>query len=104
MDTSRGRGNSRRNKAIAKLRGIESVVSSEHKAYLEEIRIIIVELDAMPEGVLKVISNLDRDPAKAIKKLEELVPYEYIDRITKTSERSQGQEELLVLTEEFLNE
>lgn len=94
---------SKRQKAIAKLRALESVVSPTDKDFIKEIRELIKDLDAIPDGVLKEIAALNSNPDKAMEQLEALVPEQYIDDIRKTAERAYGQEEMLVLTEEFID-
>ena len=73
------------------------------KEFIKEVREIIKDLDALPDGVLKDIANLNSNPDKAMEELEELIPEQYIEDIRTTADRASGQEEILVLTEEFID-
>lgn len=66
---------------------------------------VIKDLDGLPNGVLKEISEikLDKDNfGKALDELRELVPNRYLENIFKTAERANDSGKLIVLSEELI--
>jgi hypothetical protein len=94
----------RRQDADTKLEIIWNL-NSEAFEYCELIRKIIYELDALPEWILKEISQLKLKKDNLddmFKRVMEIVPVDYIEKLLWVWEKNKWDEEYILLTEQFL--
>lgn len=82
-----------------------SDLHQEAVEYCSAIKKIIDELDALPEGVLKELSQIKLDKsnlANIFARVKEIVPETYIEDLLALWEKNKGDEEYILLTEQFL--
>ena len=94
----------RRQEAEARL-DILSELYVPSKDYCDDIRKIIYELDALPEGVLKELAMLKINkisPEETFEAVKELVPQDYIEKIFSKWANNSQNEQFILLTEQFL--
>ncbi|EKD44202.1 MAG: hypothetical protein ACD_71C00215G0009 [uncultured bacterium (gcode 4)] len=75
------------------------------KDYCDDVSRVMIDLDSLPEWILKELSLLKidkEDPKKTYDRLREMIPETYIHDIFKTAERNAGDEQFVLLTEEFI--
>jgi superfamily II DNA or RNA helicase len=93
----------RRQDALAKVKIIGDIYPQAKDFSMDLVR-VIKDLDGLPNGVLKDITEIKIDKTdlgKAYHELKELVPHKYLESIFKTAERANDTGKLIVLSEEL---
>lgn len=73
--------------------------------FCKDLESLIKDLDALPFGLLKEIVQMKIDknnPIENIKYLKNIIPLEYIESLLETAKRSEVDEQVVVLSEEFI--
>jgi len=95
---------SRRSEAAQRLVYLSSL-NSVFSDYCDDVIKLIKDYDALPDGLLKKITNLkiNKDnPSESFIDLKELVPLDYIADIEATAKRGTEDGDFVLLTEEFV--
>ena len=93
----------RKQDALSKLKILADVYSPARDLCLDIIK-VIKDLDGLPNGVLREISELKIDkenPSNTLEKVRGYVPQNYHDSILETAERANESGRLIVLSEEL---
>lgn len=75
------------------------------KEWCDDVTTIIKDFDALPEGLLKDLSSIDfnkENPKEVFNKYRALIPDNYIAGIFKMAEKAKSNDELIVLSEQFI--
>lgn len=88
-----------RTKALEKLRAYKP--DANEKDYFADLQKVIKEFDALPRYELRTIGNASKDDLRT---LHNTITPEYLDRIIKSVNKTESRPELVILTEEFINE
>ncbi|MBP9715065.1 MAG: helicase [Candidatus Pacebacteria bacterium] len=94
----------RRQDSLAKVKILGDNYPQAKDFCIDLIR-VIKDLDGLPNGVLKEITEIKIDKtdfSKAYGVLKELVPHKYLESIFKTAERANDTGKLIVLSEELI--
>ena len=94
----------RKQDALNKIKFLSDSYPQAKELCTDVIR-VIKDLDSLPYGVLKEITDLRIDKGdldKAFQELRELVPHKYLEGIFKTADRANDTGKLIVLSEELI--
>lgn len=94
---------SRRFEVCAKLDTLSEIYAPA-KSWCYDVIKIIKDYDALPEGLLKDLSKIEvqKNPEGAYEEYKKMLPGSYIKNIFEMAELAESEDELIVLSEEFL--
>ncbi len=94
-----------REEAIKKAKVLKSKYPPA-SGYAQDLVELIADFDALPIATLKELAEIkiSKDPEKAYKKFQEIVPVSYIESIKSTAQKADNDGKLVLLSEQFIKD